>query len=170
LLAFNATVTSAAILLEQEIEARLPVAVTIDAACARYGGPVSLFCGYPVLHFRGRDITIATTRMHCHFTITLELWFARGYSLLLIFDSKTARAEWEPGLRAQCALPPSKSVFSLAFGSKITRIARTGASLTSLRDKWVANRLSSFAYLLILNFFADRSFANMSQYPVMPWV
>jgi hypothetical protein len=148
----------------------LTIAVMFDAFCAGYYGPSSLFWGRPVLHFRASDVTISAAREYCHSSTALEVWFASGYSLFLIFGSSEARAEYERVLCTHCILPPSKSIFSLAFGSKLTRLAREGSNLKAFRMKWVSNHLSSFAYLLILNFFADRSFANMSQYPVMPWV
>ena len=35
---------------------------------------------------------------------------------------------------------------------------------------WQTNALSSYDYLLILNSFGGRSFADLSQYPVFPWI
>jgi hypothetical protein len=35
---------------------------------------------------------------------------------------------------------------------------------------WLNNIISNFDYLLLLNAFSGRSFADLSQYPIMPWV
>jgi len=39
-----------------------------------------------------------------------------------------------------------------------------------LTDGWIKGRLSNFEYLLSLNFLAGRSFNDLCQYPIMPWV
>ena len=38
------------------------------------------------------------------------------------------------------------------------------------RDKWLAGNLSNFEYLTLLNKYAGRSFNDLSQYPVFPWI
>jgi hypothetical protein len=148
----------------------LVVTCFLDSICAGYYGKHLLFQGHPVLQFHAADITISTPRQYCHKPLGLEIWFAKGYSLFLVFESSDARDEYEVLLASHCVLPFSKSIFSLCFGSELTKLVKNRANLLSFRDQWVSNKLSSFAYLLILNFFADRSFANYSQYPVMPWV
>ncbi|KAA8497357.1 BEACH domain-containing protein lvsF [Porphyridium purpureum] len=40
----------------------------------------------------------------------------------------------------------------------------------TLQHIWLEGRLSNYDYLLSLNLLADRSFANLAQYPVFPWV
>ncbi len=48
------------------------------------------------------------------------------------------------------------------------------ASLASMRDtltqRWQKYEVSNFDYLMGLNMLAGRSFNNLSQYPVFPWV
>lgn len=36
--------------------------------------------------------------------------------------------------------------------------------------KWVNREISTFEYLLIINKFAGRSFNDISQYPIFPWI
>lgn len=36
--------------------------------------------------------------------------------------------------------------------------------------KWQQGLISNFDYLLYLNFLADRTFHDLTQYPVFPWV
>ena len=42
--------------------------------------------------------------------------------------------------------------------------------LTAMTDKWYCKELSNFQYLMFLNFMANRSFNDITQYPVLPWV
>ena len=37
-------------------------------------------------------------------------------------------------------------------------------------NKWIEGRISNFEYLMFLNVQANRSFNDLSQYPVFPWV
>jgi hypothetical protein len=148
----------------------LVVASFLDSICAGYYGKRSLFQGHPVVQFRAEDIIISTPRQYCQKPLGLEIWFTKAYSLFLMFESPNARNEYEVLLASQCVLPFSKSIFSLCFGSELTTLVKNRANLSTFPGQWVSNKLSSFAYLLILNFVTDRSFANYSQYPVMPWV
>ncbi|GBG29688.1 GPI-anchored wall transfer protein 1 [Hondaea fermentalgiana] len=45
------------------------------------------------------------------------------------------------------------------------RAARSGA-----QEAWIEGRLSNLEYLMILNDFAGRSYSDLAQYPVLPWV
>jgi hypothetical protein len=36
-------------------------------------------------------------------------------------------------------------------------------------DRWLAGEISNFEYLIEVNFFAGRSYSELSQYPVFPW-
>lgn len=40
----------------------------------------------------------------------------------------------------------------------------------SLTDEWMNHRISNFKYLMSLNQLASRSYHDLSQYPVFPWV
>ena len=42
--------------------------------------------------------------------------------------------------------------------------------LQSTMEKWVRSEISNFEYLMRLNNFSGRTFNDLSQYPVMPWV
>lgn len=38
------------------------------------------------------------------------------------------------------------------------------------REQWVSSQISNFEYLMLLNKYAGRSFNDLSQYPIFPWV
>ena len=36
-------------------------------------------------------------------------------------------------------------------------------------QRWQARLLTNFCYLMVLNFYGNRSFEDPSQYPILPW-
>lgn len=55
------------------------------------------------------------------------------------------------------------------------RIFQTGSGSSAFQEakyteKWLAGQLSNYSYLMYINLFAGRSFNDLSQYPVFPWV
>ena len=61
------------------------------------------------------------------------------------------------------------TVYSLITSSE--RFAPvTDQSLTSMTASWIKGETSTFEYLLCLNACAGRSWMDLTQYPVMPWV
>ena len=96
-----------------------------------------------------------------------------GPSALFTFPSPAARdaaaGALARGLAAKgsagpaSASAPSSSASTSAMFEDPSRIAAVTAA-------WSAGRLSNLDYLLFLNLAAGRSFADVSQYPVVPWV
>eukprot|EP00762_Andalucia_godoyi_P004704 ANDGO_03563.mRNA.1 BEACH domain-containing protein lvsF len=48
--------------------------------------------------------------------------------------------------------------------------APSSTLLNRITDRWVRGELSNFDYLLFLNLMGGRTFADLAQYPVFPWV
>ena len=48
--------------------------------------------------------------------------------------------------------------------------ARAAVFSTSATQRWVDGQLSNFEYLMHLNTLAGRSYNDLTQYPVFPWV
>lgn len=40
----------------------------------------------------------------------------------------------------------------------------------NFRERWIKREISNFEYLMILNTFAGRSYNDLTQYPIFPWV
>ena len=55
-------------------------------------------------------------------------------------------------------------------GSRRHEIATTEKNVEFYTQKWVHGNLTNFEYLMFLNSYAQRSFQDLTQYPVMPWV
>jgi hypothetical protein len=47
---------------------------------------------------------------------------------------------------------------------------KTHFSASKFMDRWVTRRLTTFQYLMLLNKCSGRSFNDISQYPVFPWI
>lgn len=45
----------------------------------------------------------------------------------------------------------------------------TDFTLSSIVEKWQNNKLSNFEYIMYLNIFSNRSYSDISQYPIFPW-
>ena len=48
--------------------------------------------------------------------------------------------------------------------------ATTDGSIDDFTQQWREHKITNYDYLMILNSYAQRSFQDLSQYPVMPWV
>jgi hypothetical protein len=96
----------------------------------------------------------------------LEFFFADGRSYLFNCASAEDRSELMDVVTA--VAKKAKTALSRVFTGKQSCpkvLARSG-----LTEKWVNWEISNFEYLLQLNFIAGRSFHDLTQYPVMPWV
>eukprot|EP00467_Chlorarachnion_reptans_P011148 CAMPEP_0114532858 /NCGR_PEP_ID=MMETSP0109-20121206/26907_1 /TAXON_ID=29199 /ORGANISM="Chlorarachnion reptans, Strain CCCM449" /LENGTH=1714 /DNA_ID=CAMNT_0001715985 /DNA_START=801 /DNA_END=5946 /DNA_ORIENTATION=+ len=91
----------------------------------------------------------------------VELFFSDGQSSFLHLQSKENQKEFLkrllnlklPKLLPLCARPPR----SLLEKSGVT-------------ERWVARELSNFEYLMHLNTISGRTFNDLNQYPVFPWI
>ncbi|OBA28694.1 beach-domain-containing protein [Hanseniaspora valbyensis NRRL Y-1626] len=61
-----------------------------------------------------------------------------------------------------------------SFSSKISSVVQSlmseDATLDSLAKDWQSGKISNFFYLMAINFYAGRSFNDITQYPIFPWV
>ena len=87
--------------------------------------------------------------------VSLEVFFGRKASIFLAFTTTEERNRFEENLRKDCTgvtkMPPPPL-------------------LRQLTKDWTAGKLSNFDYLSQLNEVAGRSFNDLTQYPVFPWV
>jgi hypothetical protein len=82
-----------------------------------------------------------------------ELYFSQRKSLLVVFDTDEESQEFKRALTER-AQPPN--------------LSETTAE--ALQQEWSTGSLSNFDYLVALNLVCGRSFNDLAQYPVMPWV
>ncbi|CAM9784957.1 unnamed protein product, partial [Ectocarpus fasciculatus] len=109
----------------------------------------------------------------------LEIFDVLGRSILVSFAARVQQEEVLTFLLAR-GLPVSifakgKHKLRLASGSSHAQ-ARAAykkfmqAERISWTKKWQSGRCTNFAYLMALNTLAGRSFNDLTQYPVFPWI
>eukprot|EP01022_Parablepharisma_sp_SALTPOND_P027116 TRINITY_DN657_c0_g1_i1.p1 TRINITY_DN657_c0_g1~~TRINITY_DN657_c0_g1_i1.p1 ORF type:complete len:1837 (-),score=222.25 TRINITY_DN657_c0_g1_i1:2911-8421(-) len=78
--------------------------------------------------------------------------FGKKYVSNFLHDLKSVLRK-KPGLQIDVIVCPEKS-----FADK------------KYREQWLTGAISNFEYLMLLNKYAGRSFNDISQYPVFPWI
>lgn len=92
----------------------------------------------------------------------LELFFANMEGIFLAFDGIKDRDAFHSKLRGNCRVPLLRS-----FKSLNPRVVFKKSKLT---DLWRKRKISNFQYIMALNLMAGRTFNDITQYPVFPWI
>ncbi|CAB9514210.1 Lipopolysaccharide-responsive and beige-like anchor protein [Seminavis robusta] len=93
----------------------------------------------------------------------LELFFSDSHELFLNFAGGTKeRDRFHAKLRNSCKVPMLRSPKSLN--------PRTVFKRSRLSELWKRRKITNFEYLMELNKMAGRTFNDIMQYPVFPWI
>ena len=88
-------------------------------------------------------------------SVGLEIWiFNKKKSFLFIFEDQNIQENLYKLLKNKC--------------SKI--FPEISSNKNYYRELWINGEISNFDYLMYLNAIANRSFNDLSQYPIFPWV
>eukprot|EP00850_Spirogloea_muscicola_P000652 SM000002S05732 [mRNA] locus=s2:1945598:1951529:+ [translate_table: standard] len=116
------------------------------------------------------DVVALVRRRHGLQSLGLEIFFTSSSlssfasSELFVFASEALREQaWRTLVAALQRLGDGASALVLLLEEK-------GIYLKAVTKLWQDGSLSNLEYLLYLNLAADRSFRNLSQWPVMPWI
>ncbi|KAF2867316.1 hypothetical protein BDV95DRAFT_502883 [Massariosphaeria phaeospora] len=133
------------------------------------------------------EVISVSKRRFLHREVAIEVFFDDGRSYLLTAISATARNDVHSRLlaRAPHILKPellanselSWRLDSLrnpeeapqTFGSRFAS-AFSSVSSHPITKKWLKGEISNFHYLMFVNTLAGRTFNDLTQYPVFPWV
>ena len=118
------------------------------------GGDGTLRQPWPTLHYclkrrhisRGQAATLGLL-------FGYELYFSHRKSLLVVFDTDEEAEEFRRTLR-----------------ERVRPVNLLETTAEALQKEWCRGKLSNFDYLIALNLVCGRSFNDLAQYPVMPWV
>lgn len=114
--------------------------------------------------------------------VALEVFDWRGDHFLLVFESTGLRDAVMARLGSMNATEEEHaSMSSAAKETDTVSQLRSSTSLnpmsfspqiiaSSITNKWKNGKLSNFAYLMYLNTLAGRSYNDLTQYPIFPWV
>ena len=95
----------------------------------------------------------------------VELFFADTHQLFLNFrNGSKVRDKFVEKLR-QCRIPLLSSI-PISLNPRVLFKKK----FSTLTESWKERKISNFEYLMELNIMAGRTFNDISQYPVFPWV
>ncbi|KAH0538184.1 hypothetical protein FGG08_005200 [Glutinoglossum americanum] len=133
------------------------------------------------------DVVSISKRRFLFRDVAIEVFFTDGRSYLLtaigphlrneLYIKLTAKA---PHISGGSVSPHPEDSWRLealkspedapqTFGSKFANVFSPIASNPAMR-KWVKGEISNFHYLMLVNTMAGRTFNDLTQYPVFPWV
>lgn len=97
----------------------------------------------------------------------LEFYDIYNHGTLIAF---TNHAEREEILSKALSVPLPNSIFSSSYGASINYKKFMASWKSKIISQWVAGKMTNFEFLMHLNSFAGRSYNDLTQYPVFPWV
>lgn len=133
------------------------------------------------------DVISISKRRFLFRDVAVEVFFTDGRSYLLTAISPTIRDELYAKLTSKAphtisgsALPNPEDAWRVealkvseeapaTFGSKFGSIFNSSAWNPAMR-RWAKGEISNFHYLMLVNTMAGRTFNDLTQYPVFPWV
>lgn len=133
------------------------------------------------------DVVSVSKRRFLFRDVALEIFFTDGRSFLITLISSAARNEQHAQLISRAPQIQGASGSTQAddtwrfealrhqetkpqfFGSKLVNVFGQ-AGLHPATKKWVKGEISNFHYLMLVNTLAGRTFNDLTQYPVFPWV
>jgi hypothetical protein len=133
------------------------------------------------------DLISVSKRRFLFRDVALEMFFTDGRSYLLTLISSRARDELynqlcahAPAIGGNMNLTRPEDIWRFetlrvqedapqSFGSKFASVFGQ-SSLNPATRKWVKGEISNFHYLMLVNTLAGRTFNDLTQYPVFPWV
>ncbi len=144
-----------------------PVAVSerLRAKCAPGGraGP-SHRCHY----FPFEEITVVYRRRYHLRHVALEVFLSNGENYLVTVDDPGTRNELLQKLKERCSEATTLDVKASPL-DEIQAFLNL-ANPSSLTERWARGEISNFQYLMHLNTLSGRSYNDLTQYPVFPWV
>jgi hypothetical protein len=145
----------------------------------------------PARHWTWQELLHISKRRFLFRDVALEVFFTDGRSYLLTFMTPTTRNEVYSNLVGKSPLVygslsslPAEDAWRLdalrnpeetpqsfgsSFGSKFANVFNPAASNAATR-RWIRGEVSNFQYLMLVNNMAGRTFNDLTQYPVFPWV
>ncbi|CZR63760.1 probable beige protein homolog [Phialocephala subalpina] len=133
------------------------------------------------------DVISISKRRFLFRDVAVEVFFTDGRSYLLTAISPSSRDDLHSRLTSKAphttgstTLPNPEDGWRLealkvseetptTFGSKFGNIFNSSAWNPAMR-RWAKGEISNFHYLMLVNTMAGRTFNDLTQYPVFPWV
>ena len=121
-------------------------------------------CSYLKLNFK--EIKFVLRRRYYDEDYGLELYTNRNKSYYFLFNNLTERNEIINNLKKE--LPNQITIQSPKI--QVIGHSRKKLEINDISLKWGRKKISTLNYLIYLNIFGNRSFRDIQQYPVFPWI
>ena len=99
--------------------------------------------------------------------VALEFFDIHRSGTLVAFNSQNEREEVLNKI-LNSSLP--NSIFSSSYGTSINYKKFMSTWKSKIISQWVSGKITNFEFLMHMNSFAGRSYNDLTQYPVFPWV
>ena len=151
------------------------------------GKGTSLNTSQETRHWRWDDVLSISKRRFLFRDVAIEVFFVDGRSYLLITSTPQVRDDLSTKLLgkasnladrlASAGFEESWRMDSVrnvedhphTFGSRFASVFAQGSTNPATR-RWMKGEISNFHYLMLVNTMAGRTFNDLTQYPVFPWV
>eukprot|EP00658_Telonema_sp_P-2_P083069 TRINITY_DN8903_c0_g1_i1.p1 TRINITY_DN8903_c0_g1~~TRINITY_DN8903_c0_g1_i1.p1 ORF type:complete len:321 (+),score=63.82 TRINITY_DN8903_c0_g1_i1:165-1127(+) len=103
--------------------------------------------------------------------VAMEVFATDGTNQLMTFKDTTTRDQVYSRLHRMVSWPDTSAFMhsSTECGLAIIKDARD-MWCKKFSSDWANNRLSNFEYIMLLNTIAGRTYNDLTQYPVFPWI
>eukprot|EP01133_Synstelium_polycarpum_P015508 gene15508-18419_t len=147
--------------------AALPVRKVISHNCRRWGY---------------EDVREVLRRRYLLRPVALEIFSTDGRNSLIVLKDETTRDDVYHRIVTNVSNSSIGDVSGISGSQTSDEHSQAGADLgvkeklssifrrTPLTQKWQSGQISNFQYLMHLNTLAGRSYNDLTQYPVFPWV
>ena len=137
-------------------------------------------------HWTWSEVLSISKRRFLFRDVSVEVFFTDGRSYLLTCMSSKVRDDLYNAVVTRAPHTHTTSAVSTedawrldtlrnpeegpqSFGSKFASVFNAAPSHAATK-KWIRGEMSNFQYLMLVNTMAGRSFNDLTQYPVFPWV
>ena len=115
--------------------------------------PFNIVSSAPMVAYPLKNVVSIHKRTHQLQDIGVELFFSDNDSVYFAFNGKEERDKFHASVVQQPAL-----------------YVKVEKPLHQRREDWLNGKLSNYDYLMFLNRQANRSFNDLTQYPIFPWI
>ena len=141
---------------------------------------------YETRSWRWEDVLSISKRRFLFRDVAIEVFFVDGRSYLLTAKTLSLRDDLFQRLLTMATNVTDRSVTASedswridavrnpadetqTFGSKFTSVFASATSNPATK-RWIKGEISNYHYLMLINTMAGRTFNDLTQYPVFPWV
>ena len=126
-----------------------------------YYGSFRQFCHRAIISFKYSDVVLTINRRYAYRPTMLDVFLVNGVHQTLNFTSEYDRKAFLYKVRADKKPAPCGVYYASQFLSK---------PLDTVTKMWQRREIGNFDYTIFLNIASGRSFNDLSQYPVVPWI